>query len=91
MSEPVDKVEPGAWSDPAWSWPVVQPPIYIMGAGTDTMSRAGERVAKVARQGFGPVATVAMGAVITALAFYAVPRVLDGLRQSETVDLDVEE
>lgn len=88
MSEKPD--QPGAWNDPGWVWPVVQPPIYVMTAGSDAMSRAGSRVAKVAGKAW-PVAAIVLGAVATAAAAWYVPRLLEGFGEPETVDLDVEE
>lgn len=96
MSEPADEFDgyEGYSPGPVAAWaPVIQPPIYVMTAGSDAASRVGERAARLARKGVqkaGPgLLTIVAGAVVTAAAFYYVPRLLDGL-QSDDVELETE-
>lgn len=77
--------EVGEWVNP----PIVQPPIYVIGPDPAQARQVGGKVARVAGKAGGSLAMIAAGAVVTAAAFYFVPRLLDGM-QSDTVDLDIE-
>jgi hypothetical protein len=77
----------------AWPGLVVQPPIYVMTAGSDMASKAGSKAVKLARDHAGGLARLALGAIVTAAAFYYVPRLIEGWQERdgpETVDLEVD-
>lgn len=95
MSEAPDRK--GAWPgepDPSaygWTWPILQPAIYVMGPDASQAKDTAGKVAGAVRRQAGKLGSLALGAAITAAAFYVVPRLIDHLREGDTVDLETEE